>query len=127
MSGFKMFKKVVRHLFRRATTRLYPYQGARVPDGFRGMLCHRADKCIYCGLCQRVCPTGAISVEVNKKWSYDAELCIFCGACEEVCREAVKAGAISLTKEFSMVHSKPSDFPKVEHAKEVKTRGRERG
>ncbi len=127
MFGFKMFKHVVRHLFSRATTRLYPYQGARVPDGFRGMLYHRADKCIYCGLCQRVCPTGAISVEANKKWSYDAKLCIFCGACEEVCREAVKAEAILLTKNFSMVHSKPSDFPKVEHVKEIKPKGRERG
>lgn len=39
-----------------------------------------ADKCILCGECMRVCPTGAISIKDNIL-STDMTKCTFCGEC----------------------------------------------
>ena len=117
---FKLFRHVFGHLFKRYATRLYPLEGAKVPDGFRGRLYHLESKCIYCGACQRVCPTGAIKVEVNKSWAYDPRKCIYCGACQEVCSEVIRANAIHLTKDFSMLYTRIADFPSVLHLKDGK-------
>lgn len=43
-----------------------------------------ADGCLGCGLCVRVCETGAISV-VNNVASIDHSKCIECGKCAEKC------------------------------------------
>ena len=44
------------------------------------------DKCIGCSACSRVCPVGAISGELKKKFEIDPEKCIKCGKCYETCR-----------------------------------------
>lgn len=44
------------------------------------------DKCIGCSACSRVCPVGAISGEIKKKFEIDPEKCIKCGKCEATCR-----------------------------------------
>ena len=49
------------------------------------------DKCKGCTLCERVCPTGAISGGLKKPHSIDASKCISCGACFQTC----KFGAIT--------------------------------
>ncbi|TYQ15192.1 UNVERIFIED_CONTAM: dissimilatory sulfite reductase (desulfoviridin) alpha/beta subunit [Acetivibrio alkalicellulosi] len=44
------------------------------------------DKCIYCGLCEAVCPTKAI--KVNKKertLEFNENDCVYCGKCVKVC------------------------------------------
>ena len=40
--------------------------------------------CIGCGICQKVCPTGAIQV-TNHLARVDHALCTGCGACVEKC------------------------------------------
>jgi len=45
-----------------------------------------AEKCKGCGVCIKVCPTGAISGEKKKPHSIDPELCIKCGACATACK-----------------------------------------
>ncbi len=49
------------------------------------------DKCKGCTLCERACPTGAISGGLKKPHSIDASKCISCGACFQTC----KFGAIT--------------------------------
>lgn len=45
-----------------------------------------AEKCVYCTLCAKKCPAGAIEVDrANKTWALDAEKCVGCGTCVEAC------------------------------------------
>jgi len=51
---------------------------SRMDHGFKITVCNN------CGLCERYCPQGAISV-VNKTILIDEELCNRCGTCIEKC------------------------------------------
>ena len=43
-------------------------------------------KCIYCTLCARNCPAGALTVDRKAKtWVLDEDLCVACGTCQGVC------------------------------------------
>ena len=43
-------------------------------------------KCIYCTICARKCPAGALTVDrAAKTWTLDEDMCIGCGNCYEVC------------------------------------------
>lgn len=43
------------------------------------------EKCKACGLCQKVCPVGAINGEAREKRSIDQAKCIKCGTCLASC------------------------------------------
>ena len=43
-------------------------------------------KCVYCTICAKKCPAGALTVyRAAKTWKLDEDLCIGCGNCYEVC------------------------------------------
>ncbi|MBR0162688.1 MAG: 4Fe-4S binding protein [Oscillospiraceae bacterium] len=43
-------------------------------------------KCIYCTLCARNCPAGALNVDRKAKtWTLDEDLCVACGTCQGAC------------------------------------------
>ena len=45
-----------------------------------------AGKCVYCTLCAKKCPQGAITVDrAAKQWRLDAEKCVGCGICAAAC------------------------------------------
>ena len=46
-----------------------------------------AEKCKGCGLCVRVCPTGAASGEKKEPHVIDVDKCEKCGECLAVCRQ----------------------------------------
>jgi ech hydrogenase subunit F len=86
MSLFTFTKTVVRNLFSKPATRLYPQQPRVYPERTRGHIENDLDVCILCGLCSRKCPTGAIAVDrTAKSWSISPFSCIQCGCCVESC------------------------------------------
>jgi len=46
------------------------------------------ENCVGCGLCKRVCPTGAVSGEVKSAHTIDVLKCVKCGACVAACKKA---------------------------------------
>jgi len=52
--------------------------------GFKPQLAFYKDKCIDCGECVSLCPSGAHKIGEHGH-SFDRSLCIGCGKCSEVC------------------------------------------
>ena len=103
----RILPEVLINLFRHRFTRKYPKEKPVIPQGFRGKIQHFKDKCIYCGLCAKYCPSNAITVDVKKKtWHVDYGQCVFCQQCEEICRDVVKKNAIKLSKEYELADTK---------------------
>ncbi len=82
----------------------YPEEKVTLPPAYRGrpVLVMRKDgreRCVACGLCERVCPAHAISIVGGERaaddrypisYTLDGSRCVFCGYCEEVCpKEAI--------------------------------------
>jgi NADH-quinone oxidoreductase subunit I len=82
----------------------YPEERVPLPPAYRGrpVLVMRGDgtaKCVACGLCEKMCPAGAISIVAGEReglvrypeaYTLDMSRCVYCGYCEEVCpKEAI--------------------------------------
>ncbi|MBF0483666.1 MAG: 4Fe-4S dicluster domain-containing protein [Candidatus Omnitrophica bacterium] len=81
-----MAKSVLSNLFSRPVTERYPFVEKKYFVGTRGKVLIEIDKCIFCGLCQRKCPTAAIVVTKEQKgWEIDRLRCVSCNACVEIC------------------------------------------
>ena len=83
---FTMTQNVLRNLFTRKATRLYPYEVRKSFSGYRGQLEVNIDDCIFCGMCARKCPCQCIAVDIQTgKWECDAFACVYCGICSDSC------------------------------------------
>ena len=61
------------------------------------MLTVRKDLCIGCGVCTRVCPTGAISLDGGTAW-INQRRCVGCQACARECpRGAIRAQEVPVS------------------------------
>lgn len=59
--------------------------GSRIKQKVLGKLTC-GDSCVFCGLCVKNCPEGALTVDrANKSWTVDEEKCIKCGICINKC------------------------------------------
>ncbi len=87
-----MLGDILRSIFRRPATRLYPAERAAAPPRLRGQLQYEAQKCVGCALCCKECPADAIElITLDKKAKrfvlrYDAGSCTYCGQCVVSCR-----------------------------------------
>ena len=58
-------------------TSRYPFEPRRELAGSRGRLVFTKDNCVYCTVCAKKCPTGALVVNrAQKKWAIDRLLCL---------------------------------------------------
>ena len=86
MSINAMARIIIKNLFKKPATQMYPVVKKEYGPNTRGRIQNRIEECIYCGMCQRKCPTGAIEVNrAEKLWKIDPMRCITCNYCVEVC------------------------------------------
>lgn len=86
MSILSMTKTLFQNLIRGPYTVLYPVKKKESFERTRGKIDITIDDCIFCGMCQKRCPTGAIKVDkLNTSWSIERLQCIQCSYCSEVC------------------------------------------
>ncbi len=89
MGTFKLGKMTLRSLVHKPATVRYPYEKRDVEKLFpqmRGHVVNDIDTCILCGMCQRVCPVGAIAVDRKAgDWTIDPYRCIQCASCTHEC------------------------------------------
>ena len=86
MSLFKMGKVIIDSLFGKPATLMYPVIQRQYTPITRGHIEIEIESCIYCGICQKRCPTAAIEVtKAEKQWTIERMKCIQCNCCVEVC------------------------------------------
>ncbi len=87
----------------------YPEEKVTLPPAYRGrpVLVAKEDgteKCVACGLCEKMCPASAIKIVAAERenpedrypasYTLDMSRCVYCGYCEEVCpKEAIVMSA----------------------------------
>ena len=110
--GIKL--EVLKNIFKKASTKGYPFKDLEPFERFRGKISFDKSKCIGCGLCRLYCPGGCIKLTWKKSKiivkgvehqkiihpinEIDISKCLSCGMCVEVC--PVKC--IWFTKEFEL-------------------------
>ncbi len=79
-------RTILRSLVGKPATLMYPQQPRRYPEATRGRVENEIARCIFCGMCQKNCPTDAIAVSKEKRdWQIDSLRCCQCRRCVEVC------------------------------------------
>ncbi len=89
----KPYAIVFSHVFKRPHTVKFPYERIKFHPRFRGRIVLSIDKCIGCGICERICPTKAIELvqveqalkEGKKHPKIDFGRCCLCGFCVDYC------------------------------------------
>lgn len=103
-----------KYLFEPLVTLQYPHEYLEMSARFRGHIELVPDEetgapiCIVCGMCQKACPSGCISLNGEKpegskkkvltKYILDFTKCSLCGQCVENC----KPGAITFSKDYNL-------------------------
>jgi ech hydrogenase subunit F len=86
MSILSMTKTLFKSIIHGPYTEAYPLKKKDNYQLTRGSVEIDIESCIYCGSCERRCPTGAIKVDREKSvWSIDRFKCIQCSYCNDVC------------------------------------------
>ena len=83
---FKIGKLVLRSLFGKPATLMYPVVARQWQERTRGSIAITEGDCILCGICAKKCPTHAITVsKAERLWAIERMKCIQCSNCVEVC------------------------------------------
>jgi ech hydrogenase subunit F len=86
MAFFDMSATILKSLFTKPSTRRYPYVKRPFFQKTRGSIRIEIDKCIFCSLCAKKCPTYALKVNKEEKsWTINRLKCCMCTYCVDVC------------------------------------------
>lgn len=86
MGVFTIGKILVDSLFKKTACRMYPVVPREWEERTRGAVGIDIDGCVLCGMCQRACPTNAITVDRKAgTWSIERMNCIQCRGCVDNC------------------------------------------
>lgn len=86
MGAFKFAKTVMKSLFNKPATLMYPVVEREWQERTRGAIGIDTDSCILCGICDKKCPANAIKVDRKAgKWEIERMQCIQCGYCVAEC------------------------------------------
>lgn len=86
MQPMKFIKEIMKSLVGKPATAMYPLKKREKFSNTRGSIGITIEDCIYCGICSKKCPTGAIKVDRPEKvWEIDRMKCIVCSYCVESC------------------------------------------
>ena len=81
-------KTAMKNLFSKPATTAYPAVPKEYPERTRGHVSNNIEQCIFCGMCMRSCPPGAIKVVRGTEegtWTINRFDCIQCANCVEKC------------------------------------------
>lgn len=112
----------LKYLVKPVVTMQYPRESVKMTARYRGHIDLVKDEetggslCIVCGMCQRACPSGCITVAGEKpegakrkvltRYSLDFTKCSLCGLCVESC----KPGAITFSKDYNLAGLSRQEF-----------------
>ena len=112
----------IKECFKPVVTLQYPHEFLEMTPRYRGHIELVKDpetgesSCIVCGMCQKACPSGCITVKGEKRegvkgkvltvYQLDFTKCSLCGQCVESCRPA----AIEFSHEYNLASTRKEDF-----------------
>lgn len=110
---FPFVKEAISQLFSRSSCEMYPAVPKEAAPGYRGRIVYHADKCIGCGMCERVCSGNAITRTVEKveegdriTLTFNLGSCTFCATCADFC----STKAIEFSGDYHMIATKEEDL-----------------
>ena len=82
----------IKNLFQKPATQVHQFGEDGIQKGYRGRLLYDPTTCINCVMCERDCPTGAITIknagtkEEKQMHAYlNLGRCVFCCQCVDTC------------------------------------------
>ena len=86
MGSFMLTKMSFRNLFKKPATKMYPVEAPVFTSRTKGHVANDIEQCILCGVCEKRCPTSAITVEKDAgTWTINPFRCIQCMFCVRAC------------------------------------------
>lgn len=110
---FPFVKEAISQLFSKPSCAMYPAVPSEAAPNYRGRIVYHADRCIACGMCERVCSGNAITRTVEKTeegdkitLTFNLGSCTFCATCADFCSRK----AIEFTGDYHMIATKEEDL-----------------